>query len=281
MPNLVVASWNVNSLKARYGHVLNWLESTSPDILCMQETKLSDESFSSYSDSFRRLGYNCYHNGIGQYNGVAILSKIKPIKVRIGFSSGEANIGVDYPECRLLVAYFETFVLYNVYVPNGRSLDDIHMDFKLEWLSKLRLELQSEMVSSPDKAVVVCGDFNIAPTDDDVKNIKEMIGSTHVSSKERNALIEIEKLGFIDIGLEYMKQNSVDSKNRFTWWDYRQLAFQKNDGMRIDLFLLWMANLKSDDQMVAKLISGYRHYRQERKKPKPSDHIPISIDLSV
>ncbi len=278
-----IASWNVNSLKARIDNVKNWLVTNDIDILCLQETKLHDSAFLEYVPIFQNMGFKTYHNGIGQYNGVALFSKKEPVMIHMGFSlNDEPNMGVDYPECRLIKAYYENLIIYNVYVPNGRSLEDIHMQFKLKWLRQLRVELESELKSHGDKSIIVCGDFNIAPVNEDVKDIGLMVNSTHVSEPERQALKDIESMGFIDVGLSYVLKNKTESKFRFTWWDYRQLAFQKNDGMRIDLFLVWnkLTDGTSGDR-IFELVTSYETHRDVRKEPKPSDHVPIVISLNL
>ncbi len=277
-----IASWNVNSLKARIELVKNWLVINDVDILCLQETKLHDTSFLEYAPTFEGMGFKTYHNGIGQYNGVALFSKKEPVRIHMGFShNDEPNMGVDYPECRLIKAYYENLIIYNVYVPNGRSLEDIHMQFKLKWLRQLRAELESELKLQADKTIVVCGDFNIAPVNDDVKDIELMTNSTHVSEPERQALRDIESMGFIDVGLSYALKYETESKFRFTWWDYRQLAFQKNDGMRIDLFLVWNKLTDGNGDRIFELVTSYETHRDARKKSKPSDHVPIVITLNL
>jgi exodeoxyribonuclease-3 len=276
-----IATWNVNSLNARIDNVTNWLSKEAVDILCLQETKLNDEIFENYRKIFRDSGYHAYHNGTGQYNGVAVLSKEEPQVVYMGFKQGEPNLGVDYPECRLLSLEFNNLIVYSIYVPNGRDLHSVHMDFKIKWFNLLDLQLQREIAENPNKLIVLCGDFNVALTDDDVKNIAEMEGSTHVSAKERDAMSRLIGLGFLDIGNEYQKDKKIEQKFRFTWWDYRQLAFQKNNGMRIDYLLLRHRALADKTIAFEDVILDYHTDRDERKKPRPSDHIPIVATIDT
>jgi exodeoxyribonuclease-3 len=258
---VLLATWNVNSLGARLPLVLEWLEENGPDVLCMQETKLSDEAFP--ATAFADLGYESAHHGDGRWNGVAVLSRVGLDEPASGLDSAEDEHG-----CRLVSATCDGVRVHSVYVPNGRSLDSEHYQYKLEWLHRLR-EYLSER-SSPAAPVAVCGDFNIAPFDSDLWDPAAFVGATHVSVPERAALTEILDWGLVDVFHALHPEGGV-----YSWWDYRAGNFHKGQGMRIDLVLL-----------TAELAGRTRAVdidREARKKSpagnKPSDHTVVVADL--
>ena len=257
-----IATWNVNSLKARLARVEEWLAYAQPDVLCMQETKLADSAFPDLA--FGVLGYEAAHHGDGRWNGVAILSRVGLEDVAAGFS--EAPEGVA-SETRLLAATCGGVRVHSVYVPNGRSLDNAQYAAKLDWLARLR-DLIITAVGDPVLPVAVCGDFNIAPEDRDVYDPGKFVGATHVSPAERAALAEITAAGLVDaFRLVY------DQDRLYTWWDYRAGDFHNHRGMRIDLVLLSKS-----------LADGVRWGivdRNARKGQSPSDHAPLVIDVDV
>ena len=253
-----IATWNVNPLKARLDRVEAWLDELAPDVVCLQETKLADAAFPAMS--FQALGYEAVHHGEGRWNGVAILSKVGLEDPRYGFGEGD-----DDPEARLVWATCGGIRIASAYVPNGREVDHDHYRYKLAWLAKLRTLLDEH--EDPTGAVVVAGDFNIAPTDDDVYDPRAFVGATHTSPAERAALAEIEAWGMVDTFRLRQPEPRL-----FSWWDYRDGRFHKHQGMRIDLVL--------GTRAVADRVTFATIDRNARKGTKPSDHAPVIIDLA-
>jgi exodeoxyribonuclease III len=248
-----IATWNVNSLKARLERVEEWVAQVQPDVLCLQETKLADDAFPALT--FSALGYESAHHGQGQWNGVAILSKVGIDAVVDGFDD-------DQPadrDARLLWATCGGVRVASAYVPNGRALDDDHYQYKLSWLARLRALLDTR--GDPTRPLAVCGDFNIAPDDRDVWDPSEFLEATHTSQPERDALARIEEWG-----LEDVFRRHYDADGLFSWWDYRAGNFHKGKGMRIDLILA----------SASVLID-----RNARKGKSPSDHAPVVADFDL
>jgi exodeoxyribonuclease-3 len=254
-----IATWNVNSLKARMPRVEEWLDYAKPDVLCMQETKLSDAAFPAMA--FSALGYESVHHGAGQWNGVAILSKVGIDNPMFGFCKG---LEPD-TDTRLVTAVCGGVKVSSVYVPNGRALGDPHYDYKLSWLGRLREHLDN--TASPDEKVVVCGDFNVAPEDRDVWDIKKFKNSTHVTEPERKAVRALEDWGLVDA----LRAEYQDDK-LFTYWDYRAGDFHTHRGMRIDLLLV--------SKPLAERIEFVLIDRFARKGKLPSDHAPTLVDIA-
>jgi exodeoxyribonuclease-3 len=255
-----IATWNVNSLKVRMPRVEEWLAYARPDIVCLQETKLSDAAFPHMA--FAALGYESVHHGSGQWNGVAILSRVGIDDPVEGFATG---LEPD-SDTRLISARCGGVHVTSVYVPNGRALDDDHYTYKLAWLDKLRGHL--DVVGSPEEPLAVLGDFNIAPTDADVWDPAAFVGSTHVSEPERAALAHLE-----DWGLADAFRSKWDGDRLYTYWDYRAGDFHEHRGMRIDLVL------------VTQALSGRLRWalvdRNARKGKQPSDHAPVFVDFDL
>jgi exodeoxyribonuclease-3 len=254
-----IATWNVNSLKVRLPRVEAWLAEVQPDIACLQETKVADKSFPSLA--FGALGYESAHFGQGQWNGVAILSRVGIKDVVADFADGA---GPD-PDARLLSATCGGIRMISVYVPNGRAVGHEHYHYKLAWLGRLKAHLAA--TCQPDQEIAVCGDFNVAPTDADVWDPEKVHGATHVSPPEREALGAIEEWGLTDAF-----RTVWDAPGVFSWWDYRAGDFHEGRGMRIDLVL-----------MSAPLVSRVRWAvidRNARKGKQPSDHAPVVVDVT-
>ncbi len=249
-----VATWNVNSLNARLERVLEWLAANGPDVLLVQETKLRDEAFP--SSAFADLGYEGAHVGQGQWNGVAVVSRVGLDEVVRGLSDGEA---------RLVGATCGGLRVYSCYVPNGRALDDPHYAYKLAWLEELRGLLAARDRSVP---VLIGGDFNVAPADRDVWDPGALEGMTHVSGPERRALEALEATGLVDA-----VRCVHPDEPCFTWWDYRGGAFHRGWGMRIDLVYL--------DAALAPRVRAAYVDRDARKGTKPSDHAPVVVELDL
>jgi len=252
-----LATWNVNSVAARLTRLLEWVEQTRPDVLCLQETKTSVFPML----DLQALGYEAATHGLGRWNGVAVLSRVGIADVARGFA-GEP--GFPDPEARAISATCGGLRVWSVYVPNGRSPDDEHYTYKLAWLAALRSALAAELTAHSD--VVVTGDFNIAPTDADVWDPHVFRNSTHVTPAERAALAELRDLGLVDVVPTPMK-----GSNPFTYWDYRAGMFHQDKGMRIDLVY---ATPPVADRVDRAVID-----REARKGKSPSDHAPIVLDL--
>jgi exodeoxyribonuclease-3 len=255
---LRLATWNVNSLAARTPRVSEWLARVQPDVLCLQETKLSDGAFP--HAELEQLGYAAATYGDGRYNGVAILSRVGLDQVEHGFA-GEP--GFPELERRAIAATCAGVRVWSIYAPNGRSLESPHLAYKLAWLRALRTALEQEP-GLPD-GLAVCGDFNVAPNEQDVWDPAAFVGSTHVSPQEREAVSELLGLGLTDVQPRALKGAP------FTYWDYRAGMFHRGCGMRIDLVLL-------DRPLAARVRDAYID-RDARKGSKPSDHAPVVVEL--
>lgn len=253
-----IVTWNVNSLNARIDRVVEWLELMKPDVLCLQETKLSNDDFP--HSIFNDLGYATAHHGQGQWNGVAILSRVGLDDVALDFQDGEAP-DVD---ARIIWATCGGVRVASCYVPNGRSLDDDHYQYKLAWLDRLHADL--DMNTLPDQPISVVGDFNIAPDDRDVFAPKTHIGATHVSQAERDKLDALATWGLHDVFRDHH-----DESDLYSWWDYRDGNFHKRKGLRIDL-ILSSAPVRERTQRV--FVD-----RNARKGKLPSDHAPVIADM--
>ncbi len=256
-----IATWNVNSLKARLERVEEWLTYAKPDVLCMQETKLADNAFPSMA--FAALGYETVAHGDGRWNGVAIASRVGLNNIVTGFT---AAVEEEAVERRALWATCGGVRICTVYVPNGRSVDDPQYEYKLDWLARLSQAIENDYKS--DEQLVICGDFNIAPTDIDVWNISKFKGETHVSPPERAALKKMIDWGLVDVFRAVYPTEQV-----FSWWDYRRGDFHEGRGMRIDLML---ATAPIAEHVRYVLID-----RQARKGKLPSDHAPMFVDVDI
>ena len=254
-----IATWNVNSIKQRAPRLLPWLDERKPDVVCLQETKLPDDQLAELlGDELGQRGYAVAAHGEAAWNGVAILSRVGLDDVVVGLPGGP---GFPHQEARAVSATCGGVRVVSVYVPNGRTPDSDHYAYKLAWLSTLR-----EQLADGPEATVVCGDLNIAPTDDDVFDPDAFAGQTHVTPPERAALSAIEDLGFHDVVRDRWPTERV-----FTFWDYRAGMFHQDCGMRIDLVL---ARTPVADRVRAAWVD-----RQARKGKGPSDHAPVIVDL--
>jgi len=254
-----IVTWNVNSLKQRLPRLLPWLDDRQPDVVCLQETKLADAACEELlGDEVKERGYEIALHGEATWNGVAILSRAGLEDVVAGLDGAP---GFPHPEARAVAATCGGIRIVCVYVPNGREPGSDHYRYKLEWLEALR-----KIVAAGPDATVVCGDFNIAPTDDDVFDPAAYVGQTHVTEPERAALAELQALGLRDVVRERWPAERV-----FSYWDYRAGMFHQDLGMRIDLVLA------SDP--VAERVKAAWVDRHARKGKGPSDHAPVIVDL--
>jgi exodeoxyribonuclease III len=257
-----IATWNVNSISARLPRLLAWLDSAQPDVLCLQELKCATDAFP--HDEIGRLGYETAAYGVGRWNGVAILSRVGLADVRRGLIDEPGYSGASEP--RAIGASCDGLRVWSVYVPNGREPGHAHYEYKLRWLEALRATVVAE--SSKERALSVLGDFNIAPTDDDVWDISRFTGSTHVTGPEREALAALREAGLSDIVPRALKYDRP-----YTYWDYRQLAFPHNNGMRIDL-------VYGDEKFAGAVGDAYVD-REARKGKGASDHAPVVVDFTL
>jgi len=264
-----IVTWNVNSLPSRMPRMAVWLQVMKPDVLCLQETKIPDDQFP--HDELADLGYQAVHRGDGRWNGVAILSRVGLDEVVTdlpdvcGFPNDD-----DAAEPRFLSAVCGGVQVACVYVPNGRTLDNPHYMYKLRWLSALHRFAQGP--AAGDRPFAILGDFNVAPHDEDVWDIADFAGSTHVSESERVAIQELVSLGLTDL------TPTISKGKPFTFWDYRAGNFHKGLGMRIDLIL---ANPAFASAVTATFIDRDARKPGTKGTPPPSDHAPLIADLDL
>lgn len=247
-----IASWNVNSLRVRLPHVLEWLEQQKPDVLALQETKTIDKDFP--LEALQNAGYHVVFKGQPTYNGVALLSRFPLQDVVFDDAFGcEA-------QCRIVAATVNDIRIVNVYVPNGSAVGSDKYAFKLAWFERLHQALSQELTKYP--SMVVLGDFNVAPEDRDVHDPIRWQGQVLVSDLERQNLQNILNLGFEDVFRRFPQPEKI-----FSWWDYRMLGFKRNHGLRIDLILASSA--------LAQRCQSSEIDKEPRKLERPSDHAPV------
>lgn len=259
-----IVSWNVNSLNARLERVGEWVGRMRPDVLCIQETKMKAEAFP--HDVFEALGYESAHHGQGRWNGVAILSRVGLEDVHLDFADG----GDPDVDARIIWATCNGVRVASVYVPNGREVDHDHYHYKLDWLARLRKDLEANY--DPSQPLCVLGDFNIAPGDDDVWSVKAWEGKTHVTPRERAALAEVTDWGLTDM----FDHLYPDETGLYSYYDYTAGRFHRRQGIRIDLIL---ATNVLRDAATFGLVD--RNGRKVWEGHKPSDHVPLFVDFAI
>jgi exodeoxyribonuclease-3 len=248
-----LATWNVNSIRARHDAVLSWIARVEPDVLCMQETKVEDDDFP--TDELLRLGYAVAMAGQKTYNGVAIASRLPMTDVVIGLDDEK-----DPADKRLIRATVGGVRVLCAYVPNGKSPTNPSFKAKLAWFERLARTVTAE--ATPGRPLAVCGDYNVAPEDRDVFDPVAMRGQLHFHPDEHRALA-----GLMDTGLSDVLRLHHQEGNLFTWWDYRAGAYERNHGLRIDLILATRA--------LADRCTGVEIDAKTRLGDKPSDHVPV------
>lgn len=264
-----IATWNVNSIRTRKGRVIDYLQNADIDVLGMQEIKCKPEQFP--YEEFEAAGYEVIAHGKNQWNGVAFASRLPIDEVQQDFADmpgfGKPLDDGSLPlEARALGVTIEGVRLWSLYVPNGRELDNPHYPYKLEWLAALRRAVAARREAHPGEALAIMGDFNIAPEDHDVWSMEFFEGRTHVSKPERDAF-----QAFLDDGLiDAHRSRDIEG---YTYWDYQQLRFPRNEGMRIDFIL---GTPEFDELVVDAEIA-----RDERKGDGPSDHVPVVVELDI
>lgn len=253
-----IATWNVNSLRVRLLHVLDWLGSENPDVLALQETKLTDADFP--ADEFVRIGYQAIYSGQKTYNGVATLSKLPANNIMAGLP--------DYadPQRRVLCADIGGVTVLNLYVPNGSEVGSEKYAYKLEWFSRL-LPFVNDLLAA-GKKLVILGDFNVAPEDHDVHDPEEWKGSVLVSEAERAEFRKLLAAGLLDAFRLFDQE-----EKSYSWWDYRAAAFRRNRGLRIDHILV--------NQALAVVCRSCWIDKRPRKLERPSDHTPVIADFDL
>ncbi|MEU3553417.1 exodeoxyribonuclease III [Streptomyces fragilis] len=257
-----IATWNVNSITARLPRLLAWLEASGTDVLCLQEAKVAEAQFP--FEQLREAGYEAAVNATGRWNGVAILSKAGLEDVVKGLPGDPGYEGVEEP--RAISATCGPVRVWSVYVPNGREVGHPHYAYKLQWFEALRAAVAGDAQGSRPFAVM--GDYNVAPADEDVYDVAAFEGLTHVTPAERAALAALRETGLRDVVPRPLKYDRP-----YTYWDYRQLAFPKNRGIRIDLVF--------GNEAFAEAAKDAYVDREERKGKGASDHAPVVVDLEV
>jgi exodeoxyribonuclease-3 len=264
-----VATWNVNSIRTRAARVVDWLGREDVDVLAMQEIKCTEAQFP--FERFEEAGYEVLLHGLNQWNGVAFASRVPMEDVERGFPSAPGfgkpdDQGALPLEARAMGVTVNGVRLWSLYVPNGRDLDHDHYAYKLDWLAKLAHDTRVWLATNPEQPLALMGDWNIAPLDTDVWPTWPFGSTTHTSAPERAAFAEFEALGLTDVVRERVPEG-------FTFWDYQQLRFPRNEGMRIDFIL--------GSRPFADLVTAAGIHREERKGDGPSDHVPVVVDLDL
>ena len=254
-----LATWNVNSVRAREERLVRWLTEHRPDVLCLQELKVTEDAFPTLA--IRSLGYHAVVHGQKTYNGVAILSRKEPSAVERGFGDGG-----DDSQARLVSASVDGVRVASAYVPNGAEVGSDKWAYKLQWMKRLRGWLDRRYPRSD--LVAVCGDFNVAPEARDVCDPAGWEASVLFHPEARAALEHVRAWGLVDAFRLHHEEPGL-----YSWWDYRMLAFPKNQGLRIDHVLL--------SEPLAARCTGALIDRDERKGKQPSDHAPVVVELDV
>jgi len=252
-----IASWNINSLRKRQDRLFAWLESTQPDVVCLQETKCTDEQFPVLA--LQSAGYYSAYHGEKSYNGVAILSKQKPQDVRASLCDEVVD-----PQARVIAAKIDNLRVYSIYAPNGQAVGSPAYEYKLNWYTRLRDCVVQEKIAG----VIVCGDFNVAPEDVDVHDPVLWRGAIMCSDSERAAFRQLCDVGLIDTLRLHRRESGL-----FSWWDYRMLSFPKNRGLRIDAIL-------ASKPLAGKCIAAGID-REMRKGKEASDHAPVWAEFNL
>lgn len=253
-----IATWNVNSIRLRLERLRRWLDRHEPDIMCLQEIKAPEDKFP--FEALRETGYYAAVCGQPGYNGVAVLSREEPRGIRRSFGDMEED-----RQARFLFARVGDVGVLSLYVPNGAIVGSEKWDYKLRWLARLRAYLDAH--HHPSEPLALCGDFNIAPEDRDVANPDKWRPSVLCHEEGRRALRELCQWGLVDAFRRHRTEGGL-----YSWWDYRQLGFPKNDGLRLDhVFVTEPLALRSQAAEID---------RQERKGKQPSDHAPVLVSFS-
>lgn len=260
-----LATWNINSVRARVDRVLAFLERSGTDVLALQETKCTVAQFP--VAAFEAAGYEVACAGVNQWNGVAVLSRVGLDDVATSFPGQPAFGDPARVEARALGATCGGVRVWSLYVPHGREVGDPHYSYKLRWLDALREQAQGWLVDDPSAQVALVGDWNVAPLDTDVWDVAYFAGKTHVTPAERDAFAAFGAAGYTEVTRE-----AIPAEHTYTYWDYQRLRFPRNQGMRIDFAHLSPA--------ARARVQGVVIDRDERKGTGASDHVPVVVDLA-
>jgi exodeoxyribonuclease-3 len=266
LQNVRIATYNVNSLRARLDRVVDWVGRSDLDVVALQETKLRDEQFP--YEAFQELGYEIAHHGHSQWNGVAVLSRVGLKDVETEFPGMPHWGEPPAAEARALGATCGGVRVWSLYVPNGRELNSPHLAYKIDWLQRLAAAGRQWLADDPQAQIALVGDWNVAPHDEDVWDMAAFAGSTHVSPQERAAFGTVVDAGYADVVRPH-----APGPGTYTYWDYQRLRFPRREGMRIDFILASPA--------LASRVTGALIDRQERKGKAPSDHAPVIVELAA
>ncbi len=254
-----IATWNVNSISVREPHVLNWLQKTKADVLCLQELKTVDEKFP--HAGFTNLGYQSVCFGEKTYNGVAVVATSKPSIIHKGFKEE-----LEPFSKRLIEVEIGPIKIINVYIPNGQEVGSEKFIYKLNWIAKLKKHIEEN--HQPGQMILLCGDFNVATEDRDVYDAQALSGQILLSPQERSAMEDLKSFGFVDA--YRLKHNEA---GHYSWWDYRLNAFKRNMGMRIDH--IWIT------QALVPHLKNIWIDKDERALERPSDHAPVVAEFDL
>lgn len=268
MASMRISVWNVNSARTRLDRMVGFLTRRNIDVLAVQETKCRDNQFP--TAAFEEMGYSVAHHGLNQWNGVAIISRVGLDDVEVGFD-GQPGFSKDpfalpTREARHIAATCKGVRVHSLYIPNGREISDPHFEYKLEFLEALRQDAFATLADDPTALVMMGGDFNIAPRNEDVWDMRAFAGKTHVTEAERGAFSALENTGMKDVTRQF-------TEGQWTYWDYQQGRFQRGEGMRIDFQLASPA--------LAKVASAAEIDVAERAAKGASDHAPLIVDYAL
>ena len=264
MPPMKIATWNETSIKARLDNALAWLKEANPDVVCLQELKCEDQTFP--VQAFEDLGYNVLTHGQKTYNGVAILSKLKPEDVTRGLPGEDEDTQARYIEA-VFTRKTGVVRVASIYLPNGNPLGTEKFDYKLRWMD--RLQARARALLKLENPLVLAGDYNVIPTPLDAKHPENWTGDALFQLESRAKFRALLNMGFVDA----VRQVHGDEPGLYSFWDYQAGAWQRNNGIRIDHLLL--------SPQAADLLKDARIDREVRTQEKPSDHVPVVIELKL
>ncbi|SNS94735.1 exodeoxyribonuclease-3 [Micrococcales bacterium KH10] len=260
-----IATWNINSVRSRIDRAIDLLDRENLDVLALQETKVKDAAFP--LEPFREAGYEVAFTGLNQWNGVAIVSRVGLDDITVGFP-GQPTFGDPaVVESRAIGATCDGVQVWSLYIPNGREVDHPHYTYKLAWFEALRDAAASWLAREADSKIALVGDWNVAPLDTDVWDPAFFEGKTHLTPAEREAFAALEQTGFVEVSRRF-----IPDEHTYTYWDYQQLRFPRNEGMRIDFAYASPA--------LADATTGVTILRNERKGKGASDHVPVILDIA-
>ncbi|XBH21418.1 exodeoxyribonuclease III [Jonesiaceae bacterium BS-20] len=260
-----LATWNINSIRARVDRAIAFLERENIDVLALQETKCKDTQFP--FEAFEAAGYEVAHFGLSQWNGVAIISRVGLADVEVAFPNQPQFGEEPVTEARAIAATCGGVRVWSLYIPNGREIDHPHYAYKLEWLAELNRNAQDWMAKDPSAQFALVGDFNVVPFDTDVWDVTKFEGKTHVTPAEREAFFAFEATGLTEVTRKFFPE-----ENKYTYWDYQQLRFPKNEGMRIDFAYT--------SPTLTERVTDVKIDRDERKGKGASDHVPVILEIA-